>query len=176
VARSPTSGTRIVREVGQAHATVRDLGAALFFLAWAGAGWISTLTTPELFGDFLGRRDPGPALMPLMVLGVLTAGGLGLLIGPVIALFSRRAPFGPVALPNWRPPAFFVTVAAFPFLMTAIGHIATTLAFVFAWAFLLSPDAFRRPVRSAVLAAIAAGVTTLVIHVGFGIVIGAPLP
>jgi len=114
--------------------------------------------------------------MPLIVLAVLTAGGLALMIRPILALFSGRVRFGPVATSNWRLPAFFASVAAFPFLMTSVGSLVAAFAFALAWAFLLSPDAFRRPVRNLLTAAFAAGATALLVHLAFGVVIGTPLP
>lgn len=157
--------------------TGHDLGVALFFLTWAMVGWVSLATGTDLFDDRLyGGLDPGPGLMPVIVLGILTLGGLALTIKPVAALVTRR---GAVRLPSslpWRTLAFFASVATFPLIMTAVGYVPTTLAFVFIWALVLDPQLRSRPAITVVWATVAALATTLVVHIGFDRVIGAQLP
>lgn len=162
-------------EVSHRDQTSQDIGVVLFFLVWAGVGWASLATDAGLFEKLYGR-DPGPALMPIIVLGILTAGGLGLAINPALALFSGRGKLRAQFSPNWRTIAFFVSVTAFPAGMEIIGYVPTTLAFVFVWSMLLTPHIRQRPAQAATIAAIAAVATTLVIHLGFDLIIGAQLP
>ncbi|MCP4386338.1 MAG: tripartite tricarboxylate transporter TctB family protein [Hyphomicrobiales bacterium] len=157
--------------------TGHDLGVALFFLAWAVVGWVSLATGTDLFDDRLyGGLDPGPGLMPVIVLAILTVGGIALAIRPLVALVSGRGRIRWQWSIRWRPAAFFASVVAFPVVMTLVGYVPTTLAFVFVWALLLDPQIRSRPAITVAWAAVAALATTLVIHVGFDRVIGAQLP
>lgn len=163
-------------ERSQEDQTGHDLAVAAFFLAWAGVGWVSVLANPNLLASLNAGRDPGPALMPVIVLGIVSIGGLALAIRPVANLITGRGTVEVKVAPNWLLIAFFVSVALFPGLMLAIGYAATTMIFVFVWAFLLAPEALQRPLSSIIQAAIAAVATTLVAYGGFDLVIGAQLP
>lgn len=165
-----------VSQTSQGDLTGHDLAVAAFFLAWAGVGWASVLSAPNLIDSLNAGRDPGPALMPLIVLGIVSVGGLALAVRPVAQLLTGRGAIDARITPNWLLVAFFVSVAVFPGLMLAVGYAATTMIFVFAWAFLLTPEALRRPLTSFLQAAVAAVATTLVVYGGFDLVIGAQLP
>ncbi len=155
--------------------TGHDLGVAVFFLVWAAVGWVSVAMNAGLAANDFGL-DPGPSLMPVIVLSVLSVGGLALAVSPVAALLARRGKLHWSMSIDWRRLAFFVSVAGFPVAMQAVGYIAATLVFVFVWGLLLAPDIRDRPMRSAVVAAVASVVTTLVVYGGFDLVIRAQLP
>ena len=70
----------------EVNTPARDVAVGLFILAWAVVGWISVAGNSRLFGDF--GRDPGPALMPVVVLAILSAGGLAILA--VLATIEER--------------------------------------------------------------------------------------
>lgn len=50
------------------------LGAGLFFGAWSALGWYSQLSNAQISDDF--GADPGPGLLPAIVLSILTLGAL----------------------------------------------------------------------------------------------------
>ncbi|MEH6728841.1 MAG: hypothetical protein V7703_22065, partial [Hyphomicrobiales bacterium] len=64
-----------------------DIAVSAFFLIWAVIGWISLLGDANLFSDLYTGADPGPTLLPIIVLSVLSVGGAALAAG---ALLSRR--------------------------------------------------------------------------------------
>lgn len=155
-----------------------DVAVAAFFLIWAVVGWISLLSDKNLFSDLYAGADPGPTLLPIIVLCVLTVGGSALAAG---ALISRR----PVSndgtarrLPNGfkLALALFLSVASFPFFMTIIGYLPTTFIFVFVWAFVLTQEPMRAPFRNGLIAALAASITALLIYACFDLLIGVRFP
>ena len=114
--------------------------------------------------------------MPIITLSILTAGGLALTVSPVRKWMSASRRIRWKSDLNWRPIGFLACVVAFPTLMHAIGYAAATALFVFFWSFALAPNAMQRPRRTLVIATIAALVTTLLIYVGFDLVIRSRLP
>ncbi len=153
-----------------------DLGVAVFFLLWAGVGWVSIATNSSLFSGRATGLDPGPALLPIITLAILTAGGLALTVSPVRKWMSASRRIRWKSDLNWRPIGFLACVVAFPTIMHAIGYAAATALFVFFWSFALAPNAMQRPRRTLAIATIAAIVTTLLIYVGFDLVIRSRLP
>ena len=156
--------------------TGSDLQVPFFFLGWAGVGWASLVTSWHLFSDHDGGLDPGPALLPIITLVVLTIGSLGLAIKPILKIISAGFLFKLKIEPNWLPIFFFVSVVVFPMAMSIIGYIAATFVFVFAWGVLFNPQVSKRPYHIFVVAFVAAIITTSIIYVGFDLVIGARLP
>lgn len=71
-----------------AHKARLQLGGGLFFCLWAGLGWYGHLTNDQLGGDF--GLDPGPGLLPSIVLSILTIGAL-ILIGMGLTERARSA-------------------------------------------------------------------------------------
>ncbi|MEI4472199.1 hypothetical protein, partial [Frigidibacter sp. MR17.24] len=71
------------------------LGAGLILLGWALVGWTSLLSNAPLLATLNGRSpDPGPAAMPIAILGLLTLGSLWLCLSGwrVRRLGLTRAP------------------------------------------------------------------------------------
>lgn len=155
-----------------------DVAVAAFFLIWAAVGWISLLSDKNLFSDLYAGADPGPTLLPIIVLCVLTVGGAALAAG---ALISRR-PASKDGTARHLPKGFklalalFLSVASFPFFMTIIGYLPTTFIFVFVWAFVLTQEPMRAPFRNGLIAALAASITALLIYACFDLLIGVRFP
>jgi hypothetical protein len=118
--------------------------------------------------------------MPVIVLGFISCGGLALAAGAAWRLATRHQPvlFRHVRLPSrlWQPLLFLLSMAAFPAMMTVTGYLPATLVFVFCWTLILDGRLRSNPIRSLAVAAVAAVVVALVIHVGFDRVIHARLP
>jgi hypothetical protein len=153
-----------------------DLGAAVFFLAWAGVGWLSIATSSDLFSGRSSGLDPGPALLPIIVLIILTGGGISLAVRALLIFGSSARHSGSRDKFRWLPIYFLASVVAFPVFLNAIGYIWATVIFVFCWSFLLTPMALHRPLHTTFIASIAAIFMAALIYLGFDLVIGARLP
>jgi hypothetical protein len=169
----------------EVNTPARDVAVGLFILAWAVVGWISVAGNSRLFGDF--GRDPGPALMPVVVLAILSAGGLAILATAIVRLVrgagpqpAERTTFGARLRPHLVPATLLVTLAVYPTVMHAIGYAAATAVFVLGWILALSGWRYLPHGRARLLAAVAAvGATAAVVailYTSFVVVIRAPLP
>lgn len=169
---------------GKSH-PVRDVLVGLFILAWACAGWISIAGNPYIFNDV--GLDPGPSLLPIAVLSILSVGGLAILTGGGIRALRTRTPraapprgLAPALRPHMVPAALLVSMVAYPTLMTAIGYTAATVVFVLGWILALTGWQRLADGRSRGLAFLAAVLATAavaaILYTGFVVVIHAPLP
>ena len=163
----------------------RDVFVGLFILAWACAGWISIAGNAYIFNDV--GLDPGPSLLPIAVLSILSVGGLAILAsGGVRALRTRipqtARPHGLARSlrPHLVPAALLVSMVAYPALMTVIGYTAATVVFVLGW--ILALTGWRRLAdgRARLFALLGAVLATAavaaILYTGFVVVIHAPLP
>lgn len=156
-----------------------DIAVSAFFLIWAVVGWISLLGDANLFSDLYTGADPGPTLLPIIVLSVLSVGGAALAAG---ALLSRRPVLKPDETAQPLPRSFklalalFLSVASFPYFMTLVGYLPTTFIFVFVWAFALTQEPMRAPLRNGLVAALSAGITALLVYACFDVLIGVRFP
>lgn len=154
------------------------LAAGLFFAAWAAAGWVSLLRNPEIVGVDFGQ-DPGPGLMPAIVLTLLTGGSL-VLVGAGLATRSRpprpRLDWGGMARQAVKPALLVLTLLGYVPLVRAVGFVPASAGFAVAWMLALAAPALRREGARAIvpiLAGTAAGVG--LIYFVFIYWIGVPL-
>lgn len=174
-----TDETTASGPIAETHNFASDIAVAAFFLVWAIVGWTSLLSDKNLFSDLYAGADPGPTLLPIIVLSVLSLGGVALAAG---AFLNRRLTTKSADTVLGLPKGFklalalFVTIASFPFFMTHIGYLPTTFIFVFVWAFGLAHDPMQAPLRNGMIAALAAGITTLLIYACFDLLIGVRFP
>ncbi len=175
----------VVPAADDAPSPARDVMVGLFILAWACVGWISVAGSSRIFMD--AGLDPGPALLPLVVLGALSAGGLAILATGVAGLLragsrpaAPRMPLAQRLRPHLVPVALLATMAVYPTVMRGIGYAAATVIFVLGWtlaltAWRLLPD--RRARLLAAVAAVAASAAVVgILYGGFVVIIHAPLP
>lgn len=155
---------------------VRSLGCALFFLTWAGFGWVSIIANPTLRNDLASGLGSGPALMPILVLSVVTLGGLALAVRPGLAALKGKLEYVRPHLPDWRPVGVLLSAALFPLAMSVAGYQAVTFIFVFAWTFIFGKSEATGRLTAFFVPLLAAAIVTLVIAVGFERIIGARLP
>lgn len=158
-----------------------DLGGGLFVLAWGAAGLLGLLSRPGLWRDDHGL-DPGPALLPGIVVACLLAGGLALAAkgaaaaartrpGSLRAVLSREA--GPGAVAG----LLLVSVIAYAILMRAIGFAWVTPVFAAAWIAAIGwRDGAARLPRTLVRAALGGLAITALVALVFQRLIGVPLP
>lgn len=161
---------------GDQQKRASELGAALFFLIWAGVGWASIVYGSKLLSGRSYGLDPGPALLPVITLTILTVGAVAM---AAMAIVKRgRRSRKPASRTDTEPlPIIFLSmVAIFPILLETLGYIWATLASVFVWSVLLAPNALQRPFHTMAVSSIAAISMTLLVYAGFELVIGALLP
>lgn len=132
-----------------------DLLAGAFFLAWAGVGWLAFLQNEPLRRSLFAAADPGPALLPLITLWILTIGGSVIVIKGGYRLL--KGSFDPTVegLPHLRdhiaPLAFVASVLAAVFLMRRIGFPITGFGLSVIWLYFLS-EGRRISLRSGLMA------------------------
>ncbi|SME90110.1 Tripartite tricarboxylate transporter TctB family protein [Tistlia consotensis] len=174
----------------QPSTPLRDLLVGLFFLAWAATGWLSVATNEQIFSDLYAGLDPGPALMPLLVLGAVTLGAVAILASGLVRLLRGKAGPGtgggsPAAEEGGLrrhlvPLGLLATLAVYPTIMEAIGYLAATAFFVLGW--ILALTGWRglagRGERGLALAVALVSTALIVgiLYLGFVVVIHAPLP
>lgn len=156
---------------------VVDLLAGALFLAWAMAGWYGYWINAPLRNSLGASADPGPALLALVTLGLLTVGGLAILIKGAARLRQESAwaydlpPIGD----HVRPLAFAASVVIATMLMRPIGFVASGLLFSIFWLYALSAGLRWSP-KAALLSIVVGAVLTLVIYVIFARFLHVPLP
>ena len=152
-----------------------DLLAGGFFLVWAAVGWFSYAGNEALRASLGARADPGPALVPLIVLGLLSVGGAVLLAKGFWR--AARAETGeglPRAKTHLLPLGFSATLGALVVAMPATGFLPAAVAFSLFWLWALSSgghSALGWALRLAVAGMIGGG-----IHLIFAALLRVPLP
>ncbi|ANG63879.1 hypothetical protein A8C75_16275 [Marinobacterium aestuarii] len=153
-----------------------NLGAGLFFLAWALLGWLSLLGTPELTATLGKGPDPGPALLPVVVLTLLSVGGLAIVGHSLYRSYGR---FGP-CLVAWHrhrlAVALIASLAALPSLMSWIGFAAAVFLTLFSWIWALGLKQSQPGWRIALIALLSSAVITGAFYAGFVVLIRVPFP
>ncbi|MDR7419271.1 MAG: tripartite tricarboxylate transporter TctB family protein [Armatimonadota bacterium] len=163
---------------------VTDVVSGLTLLAVAGVGLRALAGTTRALAGFDFGTDPGPALMPRLLLWALGAGGVWLTaFGAWRLARSRRQPrAGPVARPSDLakyaiPAAFALSLAVYVWGLFAAGFVAVTVVFCFFWIAALSRQGegrlgWRRALTSAG-AAVAIAAAVYYVFKGF---VRVPLP
>jgi len=125
------------------------LAAGAFIALWAVAGWYSFLTNSQIIGqDF--DTDPGPGLLPAIVLMILTGGSLILMGAGLYGLGHFRAPpiaWGRMVRQLAMPLLLVVSLLGYIPLIHAIGFIAANAVFASAWMMFLGAGELRRDPR-----------------------------
>ena len=153
-----------------------NLGAGLLFLAWALLGWLSLLGTPKLMATLGQGPDPGPALLPVAVLSLLSVGGLAIVGHSLYRSYGR---FGP-CLVAWHrhrlAVALVASLAALPSLMSWIGFAAAVFLTLFGWIWVLGLKQSQPGWRIALIALLSSTAITGAFYAGFVIFIQVPFP
>lgn len=156
-----------------------DLVAGAFFLAWAGVGWVAYFGNDALRRSLFASADPGPALLPLITLWILTSGGVIIVIKGVYRLLTKKSGEGVERLPHPRehiaPISFVVSVLIAVFLMRRIGFPIAGFSLSAIWLYVLSSNLRFSP-RNALLAVIFGATMTFVVYYIFVKLLLVPLP
>jgi len=158
-----------------------EAASGVFILLWGLVGVAGLLWRPAIWQDDYGL-DPGPGLLPLIVIAGLLVGGVLLMIQG--ALHLARAPCGAVstALRQEREPtvmatALLASVIAYVLALKGVGFIPATLVFAAVWiTTVFLRDGATGFLRTFGIALVAAAVITASVYFVFQRLIGVPLP
>ena len=154
------------------------IAAGAFLALWSLAGWWSFLTTPALYRYDYGV-DPGPGLLPGIVLAVLSVGAL-LLIGTGV----RQLVSEPGDHRYWRrlgdgalvPTLFVASLLVYVPAIDAIGYLPASGLLAFCWIAALGLRHRDGTTRSIALTAAAATLVGVgAIYLVFVVLIGVPV-
>lgn len=156
-----------------------DLLAGAFFLAWAGVGWLAFLQNEPLRRSLFASADPGPALLPLITLWLLTIGGTIIAIKGGYRLLRGRYDPTIDSLPHIRdhlaPLAFVASVLVTVCLMRRIGFPIAGFGLSVVWLYVLSAGR-RVSLRSGLLAVVFGATMTFIVYYIFVTLLLVPLP
>lgn len=144
-------------------------------------GTWSLATNPRVTGMDWGA-DPGPGLVPGLLLALLGLGALGLVLRAGVGLGRSRGQRGPgvapAALrPYLLPAAMVLLLIVYSQAMTAVGFVWTTALFACLWSILIAWQQGRRRDVAGILLFVVEGLAiTAFMYVVFERVIGVPLP
>lgn len=158
-----------------------ETASGVFILLWGFIGVAGLLWRPAIWQDDYGL-DPGPGLMPLIVIAGLLLGGTALLIQGAVHL--ARAPRGTAKaeLRREREPtilaaALLVSVIVYVLALKSVGFIPTTLVFATVWiTTVFLRDGATAPLRTSAIALSTAVAITAGVYLVFQRLIGVPLP
>ncbi|WP_420812382.1 tripartite tricarboxylate transporter TctB family protein [Pararhodobacter oceanensis] len=116
-----------------------------FFLFWAAVGWASYTANSDLRASLWARADPGPALVPIIVLSVLSLGGGFLFIRGIILTLNDRTPCQdqralPPVSSHILPLGFAASLAVLAVAMQIVGFLPAAIAFCLFWFWGLSSE------------------------------------
>jgi len=154
------------------------IAAGAFFAVWAVIGWISMLSNVQIAGVDFGL-DPGPGLMPTIVLTIVSAGSLSLMAVGLAGLMKGQLPPIPwrsVARQMIMPLLLVGSLLGYVPLIRWIGFLAANALFASAWMIILSAaDLRREPVRALLPILLGTAIGVGMIHFVFIYWIGVPL-
>jgi len=144
-------------------------------------GTLSVATNPRITGMDWGV-DPGPGLVPGLLLALLALGALGLVLRGGVGLGRSRGQPGagvaPAALrPYLLPAAMVLLLIVYNQAMSALGFVRATALFACLCSILIAWQEGRRRDPAGLLLFVAEGLAiTAFMYVVFERVIGVPLP
>lgn len=158
-----------------------EAASGVFILLWGMVGVAGLLWRPEIWQDDYGL-DPGPGLLPLIVIAGLLLGGAALAVTGALRL--ARAPRGAASreLRREREPAAIAaallgSIIAYVLALKGIGFIPSTLVFASLWiTVVFMRDGAAGFLRTLAVSVAAATAITAAIYLVFQRLIGVPLP
>lgn len=151
-------------------------GTPIFFGAWAVAGWWAVWGDPWLWSDY--GLDPGPSVLPTIVLTLLSVGSL-VMLGRALVVW--RGGTGRASADLFRhlgtPAAFALSIVALVLVMFSTGFLLAALVFSAGWMLVLADR--ERPIswrRRLLEVAVSTGIGVGLITYLFVSLIHVPLP
>lgn len=164
------------RGVAENHQGRVDLCTGLFFLAWAALGWYGLLGNATLLAAQRSWLAAGPALLPFVVLAVLTLGGFIILIKGGLALRRGWGAFSMDGARHGYAVALVLSLVALVATMQAVGFFLATLVFCCAWLLTLSRRIARDGFRVILMAVSCSLLIAGLVYFIFAELVKVPLP
>ncbi|WP_447894500.1 tripartite tricarboxylate transporter TctB family protein [Vreelandella sp. GE22] len=172
-----TLAPRLDRAVG------RDLACGLFFTTVALAGFSDIYTNARLMNTLGAGPDPGPALLPLVVLSLLMLGGVVLLLKGVAGwALKRRSIQDPAVTPensafsrHAHAAALLASLLVLPSLVVWFGFLAATWLFAAPWLVWLEYRRHYKRRRALLVGIAGAALLGLSLHLIFITLLGVAL-
>lgn len=158
-----------------------EAASGAFILLWGFVGVAGLLWRPAIWQDDYGL-DPGPGLLPLIVIAGLLLGGSILLVKGLRHLAHAPRETVKVELREEREPtliaaALLVSVIVYVLALKSIGFIPATLVFCTIWiSAVFLRDGATGVLRTSAVSLVAAAAITAAVYVVFQRLIGVPLP
>lgn len=154
-----------------------DLAAGVVLLAVASVGGWSLLGDPFLMDEDYGS-DPGPGLLPILMLVLLAAGALGLMVSGAVRLRSATPSSWSGAWRRFAVPILLVaTMVVYSQTFVPLGFLPTTLVFAVCWTIVFAIQEWGAPgARSIFLRVIEGLAITGGVYAVFAWLIKVPLP
>lgn len=157
-----------------------QFAAGLFLMIWSAIGWLSVINSPALWIDEYGT-DPGPGLLPIISLTILSLGALTLI---TVGAFQAVAQQGATESGYWPrllqgsllPACFVISLIVYISLIDVIGFIPMSTIFSLAWMFILgSKNRDETPATLLPLVAMGTFIGVGLIYFVFLYLIGVPI-
>ena len=156
-----------------------QIAAGIFLAAFSAAGWWSALSTPALWSDEYGV-DPGPGLLPALVLTLLSAGACGLVGTGLRGLLAQRdrptSYWRELRRHTAKPTIFVASLLAYVSAIELIGFTISSFVLAVAWMLALGWENADRDPKKWLLQAIGGSIAGVgLIYLVFVQLIGVPL-
>ncbi len=154
-----------------------DLAAGAVLLVVASVGGWTLFADPLLVSEDYGS-DPGPGLLPRLLLALLAAGALGLIVTGALRLRSTTPGLSGGAWRGFIVPTLLVaTMLIYSQTLVPLGFLPTTLVFAVFWTILFGIQEWGAPrARSSFLRVVEGLAITGGVYVVFAWLIKIPLP
>lgn len=167
----------------------RDMACGTFFCGFALIGLVSVLNRPALMNSLGRGLDPGPALLPLVTLGLLLTGGSLILVKGVWRWVQHTknrktlaSPLPDVAAHSFPPlsqhlhaAALMGTLALLPSTLQWLGFLPAALVVATPWLIWLGYRRTRRVVQATLLGCLISSLLCTSLYVIFIILLDVPL-
>jgi hypothetical protein len=158
-----------------------DLASGVFTLVWGALGCYGLYLRPNLFADDHGL-DPGPGLMPAIVITIITSGGFLLAIRGAWLIVSgaggdwHKSLLGEFAAIRIGI-LLFLSTLGYAVLLKSVGFALLTPVLAAPWiAIIAIRDGAPASPKTAFFAVLSSILLTAVIYLVFRRLIGVPLP
>ena len=158
-----------------------EAASGAFILLWGFIGIAGLLWRPAIWQDDYGL-DPGPGLLPLIVIAGLLLGGAALLVKGARHLAHTPRDVVKAELREEREPTLIsavllVSVIVYVLALKSVGFIPSTLVFTTVWiTTVFLRDGATNLLRTSAVSLAAAAAITAAVYVVFQRLIGVPLP
>ena len=113
-----------------------QFAAGLFLMIWSVIGWLSLINSPALWVNTYGA-DPGPSLLPIISLTILSLGALTLIATGALQTVSQQHTgtryWAMLIKGSLLPGLFVISLIVYITLIDVVGFIPMSIIFSLAW-------------------------------------------